>query len=895
MSDKIEYACRFSPFLNRLQQSGLLDPDIFLPMLERPLGEQDLRDFADWQQLTENEDEAELARQLRILRRYVVSHIIVRDLNHIGSLDEVTGTITRFADFAVNTAVDFAHRYYTALYGTPIGRYSREPQFLSIVAMGKAGGYELNVSSDIDLIFVYPENGDTDGRRERSNQEFFTKVGQKTISLLNDITADGQVFRVDMRLRPDGDSGPLVVSEAALEQYLVKQGREWERYAWCKGRVITPYPNDIAALVRPFVFRKYLDFNVYEAMRGLHKQIRREVSKQGMADNIKLGAGGIREVEFIAQIFQMIRGGRLKSLQLKGTQETLSQLAAEGILESEESRRLLAAYRFLRDVEHRLQYWEDQQTQVLPDNPEQRQKLAESMGFTDYAAFTDGLNTHRREIERVFNGILSTPEHKTDSPEQQRFAALWQENGDEAAQAALLEPLGFDSAGVLQRLDSLRHSPKYRQLGQNALARFDAVVPQCIAAAAECPRPTQALFRLLDFLETVSRRSSYLAFLHEYPQELQRVADITCQSAWVADYLQKHPILLDELLNKQLMDTEHDWAQFAASLSAAMQHSEDTESRMDVLRHTQHAQVFRLAVQDLAGLWPKVEALSDQLSLLADTVLAEALHYAWQDMPRKHTDTPQFAVIGYGKLGGKEMSYTSDLDLVFLFDDPHPDAADTYNRLARRLTTWLSGSTGAGMLYDVDLRLRPNGDSGFLTHSLTAFEKYQHENAWTWEHQSLTRARFICGSPEIGRQFERIRRDILSMERDDNGLRSDILSMRQKMLASHPPVEAQVKHARGGIIDVEFIVQYLILSQSHHCPELLENYGNIALLKMAAERGLIDAETARLTRRAYRHYRKQQHRNKLYDGETTLVDDTLLAHYAAVKRLWQAVFGETAQ
>ncbi|MDO5059771.1 MAG: bifunctional [glutamate--ammonia ligase]-adenylyl-L-tyrosine phosphorylase/[glutamate--ammonia-ligase] adenylyltransferase, partial [Neisseria sp.] len=765
MLTHIENACRYSHFLARHWQNGNLAPERFLPLLERPLTEQDFCLFADWAAIREAEDEEELARQLRILRRYVVAHIIVRDVNRISDLAEVTDTITRFADFAVNEALDFAYDYYLGLYGKPVGRMSGRQQFLSVVAMGKAGGYELNVSSDIDLIFVYPESGETDGRRERSNQEFFTKVGQKLITLLNDITADGQVFRVDMRLRPDGDSGPLVVSEAALEQYLITQGREWERYAWCKGRVVTPYANDIAALVRPFVFRKYLDFNVYEAMRGLHKQIRREVSKQGMADNIKLGAGGIREVEFIAQIFQMIRAGRLKSLQLKGTQETLRQLQTEGILEAAETEGLLAAYRFLRDVEHRLQYWDDQQTQTLPDNPEQQQRLAESMGFADYAAFSDGLNAHRALVDSIFNSVLSTPEDERPA-QNHELAAVWQENADEAAQTALLDARGFGSAAVLQRLDNLRGSTKYRQLPHTAHARFDAVVPQFIEAAAACPNPTQALFRLLDFLETVSRRSSYLAFLQEYPKELQRVADIMSRSAWIADYLQRHPILLDELLNKQLMDTQHDWPQFAAALETALQAADDTESKMDVLRHTQHAQVFRLAVQDLAGLWPKVETLSDQLTFLADIVLNEALQHAWNDMTRTHTDEPQFAVIGYGKLGGKELSYTSDLDLVFLFDDPHPDAADTYNRLARRLTTWLSGSTGAGTLYDVDLRLRPNGDSGFLTHSVAAFEKYQHENAWTWEHQSLTRARFICGNPKIGEAFERIRREILSMPRD---------------------------------------------------------------------------------------------------------------------------------
>ena len=888
----IETARLHSPYLARLLDNGQLNLERLNALLTHPLSNEDFQQFADWQQLQADENEEELARQLRLLRRYVFSHILIRDINRLSDLAEVTHTITRFADFAVNTALNFSYAYYQDLYGTPIGRYSQQAQHLSVVAMGKAGGYELNVSSDIDLIFVYQENGDTNGKRERSNQEFFTKVGQKLIGLLNDITADGQVFRVDMRLRPDGDSGALVLSETALEQYLIQQGREWERYAWCKGRIITPYPNDITALVRPFVFRKYLDFNAYQAMRGLHKQISQEVQKRGMADNIKLGAGGIREVEFIAQIFQMIRGGRLKALQLKGTQETLLKLAELNILDPHTINTLLNAYRFLRDVEHRLQYWDDQQTQILPQTHVQQQSLAQSMAYADYETFYSALNQHRQAVNDIFQTLLAEPEEQ--QPNKHPLNTLWQDHIDDTQHLPLLNQLGFDGNSVLQRLHQLRHSTKYRQLSATALTRFDAIIPQIIDAAAQCPHPTTTLFRLLDFLETISRRSSYLAFLHEYPNELGRLANIMSQSSWVAAYLQRHPILLDELLSAQLMDTEYHWASLSAELAATLEACEDTESKMDALRHFQHAQTFRLAVQDLAGLWT-VEALSDQLSFLTDTILTLTLQHAWRDMPKTHTDTPQFAIIGYGKLGGKELSYTSDLDLVFLFDDPHPDAAETYSRLARRLTTWLSGNTGAGTLYDIDLRLRPNGDSGFLVHSLAAFEKYQQHNAWTWEHQSLTRARYICGNPAIGEAFEHIRRTILTQTRNLDELKHEIIAMREKMFPTHPPHNENVKYARGGVVDVEFIVQYLVLSQAAHCPELLENYGNIALLKMAAERGLIDSELARLSRRAYRYYRKQQHNTKLRDADKAEVNDELLAYYQAVKDLWHTVFGEAAK
>ena len=820
----------------------------------------------------------------------MLAHIITRDIHHQADLAEVTRTITQFADFAINTALTYAHAHYQALYGTPIGRHTGAEQHLTVIAMGKAGGYELNVSSDLDLIFTYPESGDTNGKRERSNQEFFTKVGQKLIALLNDHTADGQVFRVDMRLRPDGDSGALVASETALEQYLITQGREWERYAWCKARVVTPHANDIAALVRPFVFRKYLDYNAYHAMRELHRQIRQEVQKRGMEHNIKLGAGGIREIEFIAQIFQMIRGGQNRSLQLKGTQETLAKLGEIGILPPDTVAQLLAAYRFLRDVEHRLQYWDDQQTQTLPDNPAQQTQLAISMGFADYPAFLDSLKSQRDFVNQQFNQILNEPE-QADHNTQHPLAELWDNAADPNRQPENeLAKLGYtDSPHIAQRLAHIHQGSKYRQLSAQAQPRFDAIVPRMIEAAAHRPNPDATLLRLLDFLDTISRRSAYLAFLQQYPAALNQIAELMSQSAWAAEYLRQHPILLDELLSAQLMQPL-DWAALENELASSLNAQDDTETKMDTLRHFQHAQTFRLLVQDLAGKWT-VEALSDELSQLADTVLRQTLHHAWHSIPKIHRPDPQFIIIGYGKLGGKELGYTSDLDLVYLYNDPHPEAADRYTKLARRLTTWLSSSTGAGSLYELDLRLRPNGDSGFLVHSLAAYTQYQQQNAWTWEHQSLTRARYICGSAELGAQFEQLRRQIIAQPRDIGSLKSDILAMRQKIAATHPADDENVKYARGGVVDVEFIVQYLVLAHSHQAPELLENYGNIALLGMAAQRGFIPAEQAHAAQNAYRRYRQIQHNKKLRDLARVAVNEALLADYRAVKELWAAVFG----
>ena len=883
----------YSPWLARQLDNQRLNLDLLSDWFTRPITPSDYQQFTDWQNLQLNENEEELAKQLRILRRHVLAQIMTRDMARLSDLAEVTRTITEFADFAVNTALSFSYQYYTDMYGTPIGHYTQQPQFLSVVAMGKAGGFELNVSSDIDLIFIYPEKGSTNGKRERTNQEFFTKVGQKVIALLDEITADGQVFRVDMRLRPDGDSGALVCSETALEQYLVTQGREWERYAWCKGRVVTPYPNDIQAIVRPFVFRKYLDYNAYQAMRDLHRQIRQEVQKRGMTENVKLGAGGIREVEFIAQIFQMIRGGQNRTLQLKGTQETLHKLAELTILPYEVVDKLLSAYVFLRDVEHRLQYWDDQQTQMLPENESQQNLLAQSMGFADWQAFSGCLNEHRTFVNQVFNDVLGAESANDESHE---LADIWHNLPDDSNMVMQkLADLGFQAAHELtEKLIQLKQSNKYRQLSTQAQHRLDNLIPRVVEVAAAGENIDATLLRLLGFLESVSRRSSYLAFLQQHSAALKKVADLMSQSAWLAEYLRLHPILLDELLAAQLMQPI-DWEQASRELSGSLNAcGDDTEEKMDVLRHFQHAQIFHLTVQDLAGMWA-VEALSDELSHLADAVLMHTLQHAWQNVPKRHLDSPKFAIIAYGKLGGKELGYASDLDLVYLYDDDFSEAVDIYSKLSRRLTTWLSGNTGAGMLYDVDLRLRPNGDVGFLAYSVAAFEKYQHEQAWTWEHQALTRARFICGDTQIGAKFENIRREILTQNRDKSKLKQEIIGMREKMFATHPPVDDNVKYARGGVVDVEFIVQYLVLSQSQYEPKLLENYGNIALLKIAAECGLIDKNLAENCAAAYRHYRQIQHNKNLRDWKRAEVNEELLQYYDYVRKLWEQVFDESVK
>jgi glutamate-ammonia-ligase adenylyltransferase len=836
--------------------------------------------------------EANLKPVLRQLKQRAYARIAARDLGGLAPLGEVTECMTLIAELAVGKAVEVLGRGLQERYGVPRGADGRA-QELIVIGMGKLGGRELNVSSDIDLIFVYPEDGDTDGAKSISSFEYFTRLGRALINAIADVTEDGQVFRVDMRLRPNGDSGPLVCSFDMLENYFVTQGREWERYAWIKARPMTGGRHDeLEAIRRPFVFRKYLDFGAINAMRELHAQIRQEVAKKDKADNVKLGPGGIREIEFIAQVFQLIRGGRDPALQIKPTLQVLKLLASNGVLAAEAVGELSAAYDFLRRVEHRLQYLDDAQTHMLPTSEEDRAIVARAMGYGSFDGLLAELDDHRAAVARHFEAVFADPnrgEHK--------LAGMWRGAGNED-QGEEFAKLGYrQPAEAAQRVAALREGPRYQQLAASIRERFDALVPQLIQAAAEMPNPDATLSRSLDLLETISRRAAYLALLQQYPQALRKVAELVSSSSWAAEYLQRHPILLDELLDPRLLDVLPDWSGLRTALEAKLAELEpDTERQMDLLRETHHAQVFRLLAQDVAGLYT-VERLADHLSELADILLDAALRHAWLKMLKRHVAQPRFAVISYGKLGGKELGFASDLDLVFLFDDPAPEAGENYGRLGTRLNTWLSAQTAAGQLFETDLRLRPNGESGLVVSSMEAFRKYQLESAWVWEHQALTRARFSAGDPAVGEAFEKIRCEVLCQQRDLVKLRADIVEMRQKMMDSHATrgdlrdTVFDLKHDPGGLVDVEFIVQFLVLGYSHAHHELTSNKGNIALLKMAADAGLIPSELAETVRNAYRDYRRMQHGLRLNGTKARVAPEEVGTRVTAVRELWRVVFG----
>ncbi len=835
-------------------------------------------------------EETVLHQRLRQLRQRVWLIATARDLAGDADLAEVMSTYSALAEVCIDAALGFHHAALAARHGEPRDEQG-QPQQMVVVGMGKLGGGELNVSSDIDLIYLYPEEGETDGAKPLTNHEFFIRLGRKLTAALSEATADGYVFRVDLRLRPWGDSGPFAMGFAMLEDYLVAQGRPWERYAWIKARPLTGERHDeLAAIVRPFVFRKYLDFGAFAAIRDLHVQIRREVARRDMAHNVKLGPGGIREIEFTAQVFQLIRGGQIAALRQRPTLTVLAELVESGLMTADAQQELADAYDFLRRLEHRIQYLDDAQTQLLPDDAESQAMLAEAMRCADYSALLDALDRHRNKVTRHFEQVFTAPQ--TDQ-ESHPLTAVCCGTADAATTQALLENAGYDDpARVLATLDALRQHAA--RLPESTQLRLNALLAPALEIIGSQPDPLVTLERFAALVQSISRRATYLALLAEYPAALRQLVRLLAASPWAAQMITRQPQLLDELIAPQHLMSVPDWTQLAAQLHDELDaHPGDTEAQMDALRRFKQVQTLRLLAQDVAGRLT-LEALSDHLSYLADTLLNETLASCWAGLKTRHRDTPRFAVIGYGKLGGKELGYASDLDLVFLYDDDDERAQEIYARLAQRINTWLGTLTPAGMLYETDLRLRPDGASGLLVSSTEAFRDYQLHHAWTWEHQALTRARFVCGDRSIGATFETFRREVLCLPRDAGKLREEVLAMREKMHAGHVNDSDlfDLKHDSGGIVDVEFCVQYLVLRHCAAHPELADNVGNIALLQRAGAAGLLPADLAQAAADAYRELRRQQHAIKLSGADHARVPPAAVESVRdAVRVLWVQVMG----
>jgi [glutamine synthetase] adenylyltransferase / [glutamine synthetase]-adenylyl-L-tyrosine phosphorylase len=808
---------------------------------------------------------------MRYLRHRLLLALIERDTRGQATLDEVCGAMTDLAEITTTAAFSQAASELQSRFGLPRDHEGEVVDLLA-VGMGKAGGRELNVSSDLDLIFVFRDEGQSDGTGLPSSRiatsDWMHRAARRAVQLLADINEAGFVFRVDTRLRPNGDSGPLVASLAMLERYFFAQGREWERFAWIKGRVIAStglaahaITRDIEALysiVRPFVFRRYLDFRAIGALRDLHQLIRNEmVRKDSRAEgslDVKLGRGGIREIEFIAQLFQIVRGGRDTQLRDKRTLVCLDEIALKQLLPIEEVALLQEAYAFLRRTEHALQYREDEQTHRLPARPDQRALIAQMIGLAP-SEFENRLVHLTAAVQRIFDHLLGQPEVSAETSTQ--LEAMPQ---------------------VQARMQALRSSARFRGASTESQQAIETIVQQArqhltaLAGPATTDHET-AIKRLVDLLEAVSGRGAYLALLAQYPQALARVLRMVGQTQWAAQYLVRHPIVLDELLDGQLLEPI-DLPAWRNELDASLQSATlpdgtpDIERQMDWLREMHHAQVFRLLAQSLEERL-SIEALSDGLSALADAVIEVSLKYVWHNLRLRFEDPPRFAVIAYGKLGGKELGFASDLDLVFLYDDQDERATHAYAQLAQRLSGWLATTTSAGLLFEIDLRLRPNGNAGLLVSTVASFRRYQLESAWLWEHQALTRARFCAGDIRLGEQFEVVRREVIAQPRDLASLAKEVQAMRQKMLDGHPNRSAlfDIKHDRGGMVDIEFAVQFLVLGFAHRFPDLLDNLGNIALLQRAAMHGLLTQELARNAADAYREYRRMQHACRLNGDE----------------------------
>ena len=867
---------------------------------------------------TQSPDEATLKTALRVVRRREMLRIAWRDLAGWADLAEVLATLTALAEGCIDGALTCLMQWAVARDGaprTPTG----EAAHLVVLGMGKLGGGELNFSSDIDLIFAYSEEGDVQGgARELSNHEFFIRLGRRLIGVLNDVTDDGFVFRVDMRLRPNGDSGPLALSFDAMEQYYQVHGREWERYAFIKARAVAgdaASGADLLARLKPFVYRRYLDYSVVDAIRGLKVSIERELHRKGMEYNIKLGPGGIREIEFIGQAFQLIRGGREPALQVRPIQPVLAALAAGGHLTPQAVADLQTAYVFLRRTENRLQMSADRQTHRLPSEPQEQRVLAVSMGYSDWEGFHAALRRRMQKVHGHFDQVFVAPQGEKPAEDDRGLAGVWLATLDPDALHQRLLEFGFqDPAATAGLLQGLRAGHAYEGLSAQGRERLDRLMPLLLGAAGLTNDPQTTLARLIKLIEAIVRRSVYLALLVENPLALSQLVKLFSVSEWIAHWISQHPVLLDELIDPVSLYAPLAKEALSAEIHSRLAHlpEDDLEAQMEALREFRHGHVLRVAAADV-GRGLTAEQAGAHLGHIAEVVVEQALALATYSMVEKHgrptckmpngVETPGFAVIAYGKLGSLELGYTSDLDMIFLHhacagegmtDGARPLANEVYfARLGQRLIHILTARTPAGILYHVDMRLRPSGESGMLVTNLPAFLDYQRRHAWTWEHQALVRARALAGDPALCQAFENARAELLCQPREEEKLRQDVIEMRTRMRAAkspHATPRFDLKQDLGGMIDIDFMVQYWTLLRAPAHPALIRQRGNIPILEALAGAGLLDAGTAQDLVDAYRRYLSVEHRFKLMERQALVAPEELGDYPAKVVAIWQQVF-----
>jgi glutamate-ammonia-ligase adenylyltransferase len=847
---------------------------------------------------------------LRDFRRRETVRIAWRDLAGWTALAETMRDLSALADACLDHAVRILDRWHCRELGVPMGERSKRQQSLVVIAMGKLGANELNFSSDVDLIFAYPEEGTTQrSRMSISNEEYFVGLGQRIINTLNRISDKGFVFRVDMRLRPFGESGPLVISFDAAEDYYQSQGREWERYAMIKARPVADRSGDgqhLITMLRPFVYRRYLDFGAFESLREMKAMISREVDRKGMQDNIKLGPGGIREVEFIGQAMQLIWGGRKPELQERSILTVLQRLTGLGYIPDFAARNLTAAYIFLRRVENRLQAFADEQRHQLPDEDIDRIRLAFSMGFPDWTTFARQLTRHRQQVSNLFDQIFMAPQISKDvsraSKPETDVAILWAGQIDNVQAIRVLSSNGFESPeDVLQQLELLRESHVYRSLSSKGRERMDHLMPLVLGAVVRHQHRDRVLMRLVNLIETIASREVYLALLVENPMALSQLVKLCAASPWISALLSDHPSLLDELLDPRTLYAPLDHAALENQLQIQLQSVTpgDLEAEMDIMRHFKQANVLRVASADVMGIMPLM-VVSDHLTEIAEVILTHTLKMATDHLATRRGGERfaskakgGFAIIGYGKLGGIELGYGSDLDLVFLYHPSEPDNPEQivyFSRLGQRVIHMLNTHTPAGVLYEVDMRLRPSGASGLLVSSIEAYEEYQRHDAWTWELQALVRARVIAGDGMIKQRFEAVRREVLGRKRDGEVLRREVREMRERMrteLSHARQGYFDIKQGKGGISDIEFIVQYGVLLWSNRHPELLRWTDNIRILQEFGRSGLMSEEEVRVISDSYRGYRSCVHRMALQEEDAEVEAGQFARERAAISEIWQ--------
>ena len=873
-------------------------------------------------------NEKQLHQCLRRFRKAHQVRLIWRNRCGLGTSQELVEELSNLADACVGEALKWLHNDSANQWGQPVDGDGK-PQELVVLGMGKLGGRELNLSSDIDLIFSFPAGGETQGgRRCIDNQQFFIRLGQRLIQAIDMVTADGFVFRVDMRLRPYGASGALCLSFDAMEIYYQQQGREWERYAFIKARVVAgnqTHGAQLLELLRPFVYRRYLDYSAIESLRSLKQMIASEVRRRGLQQNVKLGTGGIREVEFIAQAFQLIRGGRDNRLQTSSLMAVLDVLPETAGLASADVEKLRTGYWFLRDVEHALQAVHDTQTQDLPSQEADQARLAVALGYSCWDSLQAQINTTRDFIHQQFELVVALKEDNESQGLDHQLSQLWAEISHSAHQTDELTLLpewqqrlsqaGFtDVDRILQHLWELHQSRPAQTMQPVAQERLAQLMPQILHITAQQTHPARTLARVMVLIEAVLRRSVYLVLLQENPAALRLLVQLCAASSWFADFLARQPSLLDELLDVHSLFNVPDAVELKQELEQNLLRlpEDDTEQLMEALRHFKYAHLLRIAAQEVTGRLPLMR-VSDQLTYVAEAVVGQVKNLAWREISERHGhpqnehgSSDDFIVVGYGKVGGWELSYGSDLDLVFIYDmpshletdGPKPVANSVFfTRLGQRIINYLNTVTAAGQLFEVDMRLRPDGAKGLLVSTLAAFTQYQLYEAWTWEHQALVRARPIAGSNKLSTDFIEVRKQVLCQVRQQADLKQEVIDMREKMrqqLASKPDADGlttqfHLKHDEGGIVDIEFMVQYGVLAHAHRCQKLLTYTDNIRILEGFEIQGILTVSQAHDLREAYQTMRAVEHRLTLQNQAGEVSTDDLREQRQKVKAIWAAM------